>query len=127
MTGVAVAGTSVAGAAVAGASVVIGAAVAGSGVRLPAVRAAETTRALPAAAREAMTMPKTLAKAATGRNTRVKTLWRRPCWAAAKTSGTMRAARPTGATGAGVALRAEISVCRAAASAAHEGQPARCA
>jgi len=45
---------------------------------LQAVRAAETTRAPPAAASEAITTPKAVAKAANGRNARVKTPWRRP-------------------------------------------------
>ena len=83
---------------------------AGVGVRLPAVRAAETTRAPPAAAREATTMPKAVAKATTGRARRAMTPWRRLVWAAAKTSGTMRAVRSAGTTGAGLAWRAEISV-----------------
>ena len=103
VAGAAVAGASVAGACVAGASVVTGACVSGVGVRLPAVRAAETTRALPAAASEAITKPKAVAKAATGRKTRVKTLRRRLFCASAKTCGTMRAVRPAKATGAGLA------------------------
>ena len=128
VAGVGVAGDEVAGACVAGAWVAgWEAGVWVAGVRPPAVRAAETTRALPAAAREAITMPKAVAKAATGRNTRVTTLCRRLVWAAATTNGTMRAARPAGATGAGLAPRAAMMPCREAASAAHEGQPARCA
>jgi len=112
----------VAGACVAGAAVVIGACVAGAwvsgvGVRLPAVRAAETTRALPAAAIEAITTPKAVAKAATGRIARTKTPCRRPFWASARTSGTMRAVRLAGSTGAGLAWSAETIARRAVASA----------
>jgi hypothetical protein len=72
VAGAAVAGACVAGACVAGASVVTGACVSGIGVRLPAVRAAETTRALPAAASEAITRPKAVANAAIGRITRLR-------------------------------------------------------
>jgi len=132
-SGTSVAGASVAGACVAGASVVTGASlvagasVAGSGVRLPAVRAAETTRAPPAAAIEAITTPKAVAKAATGRKTRANTPWRRPFWASARTSGTRRAARPAGATGAEVAWSAATIPLRVSAWAAHEEQVLRCA
>ena len=103
VAGVGVAGVSVAGACVAGASVAgceAGVWVAGAGVRFPAVSAAETTRAPPAAASEAITTPKAVAKAATGRMTRAVKPWRRPFWASARTSGTIRAVRPVGATGA---------------------------
>jgi len=96
-------------------------------VRLPAVRAAETTRAPPAAAIEAITTPKAVAKAATGRSTRVKTPWRRLFCASAKTSGTMRAVRPAGSAGAGLAWSAETIARRAVASAEHAEQVLRCA
>ena len=96
-------------------------------MRLPAVRAAETTKALPAAASEAITRPKAVAKAATGRIARVKTPCRRPFCASARTSGTMRAERPAGATGAGLAWSAETIARRAVASAEHAEQLVRCA
>ena len=74
--GAGVAGASVAGASVAGAPVSVGAALGIGellGVRVPAVSAAETTNAPPAAAREAMTRPNAVANAVTGRMTRANT------------------------------------------------------
>jgi len=129
-------GASVAGAGVAGG--VVGASVAGceagacvvgavAGARLPAVRAAETTKALPAAASEAITRPKAVANAATGRITRVRTPWRRPFWASARTSGTMRAESPAGATGAGMDWSAATIPLRESTWATHEEQVLRCA
>ena len=96
-------------------------------MRFPAVSAAETTSAPPAAANEAITMPKAVAKAATGRITRVKTPWRRLFCASARTSGTMRAVRPAEATGAGLAWSAETIARRAVVSAEHAEQLVRCA
>lgn len=132
VAGASVAGASVAGACVAGASVVTGACVAGAlvsgaGVRFPAVSAAETTRAPPAATSEAKTTLKAAAKLATGRNVRTNTFWRRPRWASARTSGTIRAERPAGAAGAGLAWSAATIPLRVSAWAAHEEQLVRCA
>ena len=132
VAGAGVAGGVVAGACVAGASVAgceAGACVVGAvaGVRLPAVRAAETTKALPAAASEAITRPKAVANAATGRITRARTPWRRPFWASARTSGTMRAESPAGATGAGMDWSAATIPLRESTWATHEEQVLRCA
>lgn len=104
VAGAGVAGAWVAGVVTAGCSVVVvGTEVASVGVRLPAVSAAETTRAPPAAASEAITRPKAVVNAATGRRRRLKTPWRRFFWASARTSGTRRDARSAGTSGAGLA------------------------
>ena len=117
--GAAVAGASVAGADVAPGLVVglltAGVAVAGGwvpvgvGVRFPAVSAAETTRAPPAAAKTPIIRTKAVAKAAAGRARRTRRPWRRPFWASARASGTMRAVRPAGTEGAGVAERRDAT------------------
>ena len=99
----------------------------GAGVRLPAVKAAETTSAPPAAMSDPITRPNAVAKAAIGRIARAKTPCRRPFWASTRTSGTMRAARPAGATGAGLAWSAATIPLRVSAWAAHEEQVLRCA
>ena len=131
------AGTSVAGASVAGASVdgvftVAGASVAGASgdgvaVRLPAVSWVPTTRPIPVTATTPTTRMNEVAAAVSGRSTRAKTPWRRPFWASARTSGTMRAVRPAGSTGAGLAWSAETIARRAVASAEPAEQLVRCA